>query len=80
LLFEFLVNSGMIASENTDADYRDRYRILNRQVKFSMAGCRNEIVNGIGGKSIRIAVCCAGRRHDSVTCARVIRHFAPRKD
>jgi hypothetical protein len=45
-----------------------------------MAGCRNEIVNGIGGKSIRIAVCCAGRRHDSVTCARVIRHFAPRKD
>jgi hypothetical protein len=54
LLFEFLVNSGMIASENAHADHRDSNRILRWQVKFSLAGCRKRIVTVKEGKSIRI--------------------------
>jgi hypothetical protein len=40
LLFEFLVNAGMIPSENAYAHDRDRNLFLRWQKKFSMAGCR----------------------------------------
>src|SRR5882672_6897004 len=55
LLLEFLVNSGMIAPEDTHAHHRDGDRSLRGQEKNSMAGCRKGIVNGIAGKSTRIA-------------------------
>jgi hypothetical protein len=54
LLFEFLVDSGMIASKDAHANHGDGNRALRWQEKFSMAGCRKEIVNGKRGKSIRI--------------------------
>jgi hypothetical protein len=60
LQFEFFVHSGMIASEDAHAHYRDRDRIVRWQEKFSMAGCRKEIVNAKQGKSIRMVItkCC----------------------
>jgi hypothetical protein len=50
LLFEFLVDAGVVTSKNSNADYRDRNRILRWQVTFSVAGCRKEIVNVIRRK------------------------------
>ncbi len=50
LLFEFLVNSGMIASKDAHAHHGDGNRTWRWQEKFSMAGCRKEIVNGNRGK------------------------------
>ena len=61
LLFEFLVDSGMIASKNTHTHHGDGNRILRWQEKFSMAGCRKEIVNGNQGKSICISDDESGR-------------------
>jgi hypothetical protein len=55
LLFEFFVNAGVIASENAYAHDRDRNRILRRQKKFPVAGCREEIVNGNTGNSLTAA-------------------------
>ena len=52
LKLKFLVDSGMIAPENTHADDGDRNRIVCRQEEFSLAGCRKEIVNVKAGKSI----------------------------
>jgi hypothetical protein len=52
LLLQFFVNSGMVAAEDADADDRDRNWFLGWQEKFSMAGCREEIVNVNEGKSI----------------------------
>src|SRR5438270_11629019 len=51
LLFKFLVNSGMIASENAHAHHGDGDRILRWQEKFPVASCRKGIVNGNQGKS-----------------------------
>jgi hypothetical protein len=42
----------MVAAEDADADDRDRNWFLGWQEKFSMAGCREEIVNVNEGKSI----------------------------
>ncbi len=61
LLLQFLVDSGMIASENAHAHDGDGDRTLRWQEKFSMAGCRKQIVNGIPGKSIWINVFVATR-------------------
>ena len=58
LLFQFLVDSGMVASENAHAHDGDGDRTLRWQEKFSMAGCRKQIVNGIPGKSIWISAGC----------------------
>jgi len=52
LLFEFLVDSGMIASKDAHADDGDGNRSLQWQERFSMAGCRKEIVNVRDRKSI----------------------------
>jgi hypothetical protein len=52
LLLKFLVDSGMIASKDAHADYGDGDRTLRWQKKFSMAGCRKQIVNVNPGKSI----------------------------
>jgi hypothetical protein len=55
LLFEFAVNAGVIASENTNTDYCDGNRIVSLQGKNSrMAGCQRDqqIVNVKLGKSI----------------------------
>jgi hypothetical protein len=51
LLFEFFVNAGVIAPKNAYSNYGDGNRILRRQMTFSLAGCRKEIVIAIGGKS-----------------------------
>jgi hypothetical protein len=56
LLFQFLVHSGMVASENAHAHDGDGDRTLRLQEKFSMAGSRKQIVNGLPGKSIWISV------------------------
>jgi hypothetical protein len=61
LLFEFLVHSGMIASKDAHAHHGDGDRTLRWQEKFSMAGCRKEIVNGNQGKSICISAGGSGR-------------------
>ena len=42
LLFQFLVDPGMISSKDAHAHYRDGDRILGRQESFSMAGCRKD--------------------------------------
>ena len=42
LLFQFLVDSGMISSKDAHAHHRDRDRTLGRQQNFSMAGCRKD--------------------------------------
>ena len=55
LLLQFLVDSGMVASENAHAHDGDGDRTVRWQEKFSMAGCRKQIVNGIPGKSIWIS-------------------------
>ncbi len=52
MLLKFLVDSGMIAPKDAHADHGDGDRVLRWQRKFSMAGCRNEIVNVNQGKSI----------------------------
>ena len=52
LLFEFLIDSGMIAPENAHPHDSDGSRILRWQEKFSLAGCRKQIVNVAAGKSI----------------------------
>jgi hypothetical protein len=52
LVFQFLVDSCVIAPKNAHAHDGDRDRILNWQQKFSMAGCRKQIVNVIRPKSI----------------------------
>src|SRR5580658_6063849 len=62
LLFEFLVNSGMIASKNAHAHDGDGNRTLGWQEKFSMASCRKRIVNVSAGKSI-----CPSRGRGSQT-------------
>jgi hypothetical protein len=51
----------MVASENAHAHDGDGDRTLRWQEKFSMAGCRKQIVNGIPGKSIWINVFVATR-------------------
>ena len=50
LLFEFLVDSGMIASEDAHAHHGDGNRILRWQEKFSMAGCRKANCKRKAGK------------------------------
>jgi hypothetical protein len=45
----------MIAPKDAHADHGDGNRILRWQEKFSMAGCRKQIVNVSQGKSIRIS-------------------------
>ena len=42
LLFQFLVDSGMISSKDAHAHHRDRDRTLGRQEIISMAGCRKD--------------------------------------
>jgi uncharacterized protein (DUF486 family) len=49
LLLEFLIDAGVVASENAYAHYHDRNRILRLQEKFSLAGCRQQIVTAKWG-------------------------------
>ncbi len=53
MLFEFLIDPGMVAPKNTHADDGNGNRIGLWQEKFlALAGCRKQIVNRIPAKSI----------------------------